>query len=65
MFLRQDFTTGVIVNENERSENSYIGFDDFSSFFFRKSLKISTRSILTFRGWTFDFFLSSADILCY
>ena len=46
----------LFLRFDERSSDSYIGDDDLFYFFFRKSLKIRSRSIALFCGLTFDLF---------
>ena len=49
-----------MIKSNKRNEYSYIGLAGFfvRFFFSGKSLRICSRSILIFRGLTFDFFSS-------
>ena len=44
----------LFFTSNERNEDSYIGLGD--CFFFRK--RVRSRSVLIFRGLTFDLFLN-------
>ena len=53
-------TPSCFFNSNECSEYSDI---DLGDFFFRKTFKICSRSILGFRGLTFDFFQFTSFLL--
>ena len=44
------------IKSNGRSEYYYIGLANFFLIFLDKGLKICSRSILIFRGFTCDFF---------